>query len=761
MKAGRRLAQRVFRRVSVVLLAVLGTMFAGIDTCRGGTPKSEYTPREQARAAEALVGRVTGSHASDFRVVITPGQRNGRDWFAYYTDADRRIVLEGNTGVSVASALHDYLKRYCDYHLSWCGRHTQLPARLPRPESREEKSSPYTYRYYLNYCTFNYSISWWDETRWQQEIDFMALNGINLPLALTGQNTVWQKVYRRLGFTDRELERFFSGPAFFNWFWMGNLDGWGGPLPQRFIDRHEALQRFILDGERSLGMTPVLPAFTGHVPPDFEKHFPGVKVSKTEWLDYPAVTLLNPSEEMFGRIARLFLEEQIATYGTNHLYTADTFNENLPPDSDSTYLARMSAAVYEGMRSIDPQAVWLMQAWLFYHQSDFWTPERIEALLGAVPDDRMLLLDLFADYSPVWQRAESFHGKSWIWCMLQNFGQRQCLSGTSDTVAGEPARLLHDPEAGNLKGIGLTMEGINQNPFIFALMLENVWRDTPVDRLSFLDGYLHNRYDLRDASSATVADASEAWRSLLHSVYSNHTNPDGGKQSVLTQRPVFEPDRAKLSCPRNFFVRDSLLRAWDLLIGRAEELAPSDGFRYDLVDVTRQSLVELLDSLHFETQRAWHAADTASFDRGTERVLTLILDLDTLLSTRREFLLGPWVESARALGTNAAEKALYEWNAKTQITLWGKPGSPLNDYASKQWAGLVRDFYRHRFALFYEAEREALASGRGFDSEAFKRACLDFEKRWTDGSDRYAVDPAGDEVAVCRRLHERYRPLFE
>ena len=76
-------------------------------------------------------------------------------------------------------------------------------------------------------------------------------------------------------------------------------------------------------------------------------------------------------------------------------------------------------------------------------------------------------------------------------------------------------------------------------------------------------------------------------------------------------------------------------------------------------------------------------------------------------------------------------------------------------------SGRIAAASAEQFALFYEAEREALASGRGFDSEAFKRTCLDFEKRWTDGSDRYAVDPAGDEVAVCRRLHERYRPLFE
>lgn len=754
---------RPYRRLTLLATVAVILCINGSGICREQKPvlKSEYNASEQQEAAKELVKRITGNHARDFKVVVTPEQKDGKDWFAFDTTDDGRIVLEGNNGVSVASALHTYLKQYCEFHLSWCGNHTELPAKLPRPARRVERTSPYTYRYYLNYCTFNYSISWWDETRWQQEIDFMALNGINMPLALTGQNTVWQKVYRRLGFTDKELEGFFSGPAFFNWFWMGNLDGWGGPLPQSFIDRHEALQKFILARERSLGMTPVLPAFTGHVPPSFEKKFPAIRVSKTEWIDYPAVTLLNPSEEMFGTIAKLFLEEQIATYGTNHFYTADTFNENLPPTSDAEYLSNMSKVVYDGMTAVDPQAVWLMQAWLFYHQADFWSEEKIEALLKPIPDNRMLLLDLFADYNPVWERARAFFGKNWIWCMLQNFGQRQCLCGTSDTVAEEPHKLLHNPSAGNMKGIGLTMEGINQNPFIFALMLENVWQDAPVDREAFLQKYLTNRYGLRNASAKTADRIGKAWRSLLNSVYSNHTNPDGGRQSVLTLRPVFEPDTSKLTCPRNFFARDSLLQAWDSMMLCAEELTPSDGFRYDLVDVTRQAMAELLDSLHYEVQKAYHTRDIDQFERRSAGVLELIGEIDALLSTRREFLLGPWVESARALGTDAGEKALYEWNAKTQITLWGKPGSPLNDYASKHWAGLVGDFYRERFSMFYAGQLASLRSGEPFDTEAFKIRCLTFEQRWTEGSEHYVTEPTHNETAMCCRLYDKYRNNFK
>lgn len=58
--------------------------------------------------------------------------------------------------------------------------------------------SAYRFRYYQNVCTFSYSAVWWDWPRWQREIDWMALNGINLPLAFTGQEALWQEVHADL-----------------------------------------------------------------------------------------------------------------------------------------------------------------------------------------------------------------------------------------------------------------------------------------------------------------------------------------------------------------------------------------------------------------------------------------------------------------------------------------------------------------------------------------------------------------------------------
>lgn len=719
-----------------------------LSACAAKYSAEDFTIKEQKEATEDLVDRVTGGRADEFSVVISPDQKDGKDWFLYHA-RDGRVVLEGNNGVSVASALGHYLKTHCGWHLSWCGSQQTLPQQLPLPDEKYEAVSPYKYRYYLNYCTFNYSMSWWDFERWQQEIDFMALNGINMPLALTGQNSVWQRVYRRLGFTDKELEGFFSGPAYFNWFWMGNLDGWGGPLPQSFMDDHEKLQKQILHAERSLGMTPVLPAFTGHVPPTFEQKFPEAKVRKTEWVNFPEVSILDPEEELFTEIGKMFIQEQTALYGTDHFYSADTFNENTPPTDDSTYLAQMSAKVYSAMSDVDPDAVWVMQGWLFYHEREFWGEDQIKALLGAVPDENMLILDLWSERHPVWNRTEAYYGKPWVWCMLHNFGQNINMSGNLTSVANDPANALNDPSARNMAGIGLTMEGIGQNPMVYAMMLENIWRDRPVDKDEFLRDYLSQRYGCCNET------AFAAWQTLMASVYENTVN-NGGQESIITGRPSFKVNPGGTTNTKSHYDKADLITAWKMLVSCAGIHEESDGFRYDLVDVTRQVLADYASILQQKAASRYQAGDVEGFKAASEEFLGLIDDMDKLLGTRSEFLLGRWLDDARSIGHTDQEKDLYEHNARNQITLWGNRDCRIRDYACKHWNGMMAGFYRPRWERFFDTVSAAMEQGVPLDEAAFIEASKDWEWEWTLGHEKYPNQPVGSEIEECLRIWDKY-----
>lgn len=56
-------------------------------------------------------------------------------------------------------------------------------------------------------------MAFWDWDDWQRFIDSMALNGINMPLAITGQEAVWYKVWKDIGLKDQDILSYFTGPA--------------------------------------------------------------------------------------------------------------------------------------------------------------------------------------------------------------------------------------------------------------------------------------------------------------------------------------------------------------------------------------------------------------------------------------------------------------------------------------------------------------------------------------------------------------------
>lgn len=702
-------------------------------------------------AAKGLIRRVVPAHANQFDVSPLSGTAS-KDSFEIESK-NGKIVLRGNNAGSIAAALYCYLNEYCHAQVTWNGTNLKLPAVLPVVKEKITRSSPYQYRYYLNYCTFNYSMSWWDWARWEKEIDWMALHGINMPLAITGEEYTWYLVYKDMGFTDEELSDFFCGPSYFAWFWMGNLDGWGGPLPLSWMKSHFELQKKILQRERELGMKPVLPAFTGHVPKAFAKKFPAAKLKTTNWTNGFADTyILDANDPLFASIGKRFLEKQTALLGTDHLYSADTFNENEPPSDEPSFLSGLSAKVYEGMKQADTAAVWVMQGWLFYSDRKFWKEPQVKALLSSVPNDKMIILDLATEIEPVWKRTSSFFGKPWIWNMLHNFGGNTNLFGRMETVASQPAAALNDPASGRLSGIGLTMEGIENNPVMYELMSAHTWRNDPIDLNTWLPQYVRNRYGTSDTH------AGKAWKILQQTVYSVPADKykRDGAESIIQARPTFDSMSRWANTRLNYAAAD-LLPAWDELIKAIPSCRNSSGFQYDLVDVSRQVLADYALPLQRKIAAAWEKKDLTGLKKYADEFLELVTDLDRLLATRKEFMLGPWVAAARSQGATQQEKALYEFNAKDLITLWGDKDCPLNEYACRQWSGLLNDFYKPRWKQFFTAAINAIDKSESFDMDQFTERIKEWEWNWVKQRKDYAVATTGDPVQTVLGLHRKYR----
>ncbi len=728
-----------------VIQVVCLTLFGGLLYI------SQVNAQVNKEASYALIKRVIPGRATFF--IVEPLQTKSKDAFEIESKGGK-IVLRGSNGVSIASALYYYLNEYCHCQITWNGTNLNLPQKLPVVAHKVHKTTPYTYRYYLNYCTYNYSMSWWNWDRWQREIDWMAMHGINMPLALTGQEYTWYKVYKDMGFNDEDLKTFFCGPAYFSWFWMGNLDGWGGPLPVSWMESHRDLQQKILNREREFGMTPILQSFTGHVPASFTKYFPGSKLKRTNWTNGFADTyILDTEDPMFAKIGRKFIEEQTKLYGTDHLYSADTFNENEPPSDDPAYLSALSGRVYQAMSAADPKATWVMQGWLFYNNRKFWKQPQTKALLDAVPDDHMIILDLATEIEPVWKRTEAFYGKPWIWNMLHNFGGNIVMFGRMNKVAEEPAKALKDPASKKMVGIGLTMEAIEQNPVLYELMTANTWRDEPINLDEWIRQYQQDRYG--NINQHTDA----AWNVLRKTVYSGGTIIRDGSESIITGRPTLDSNTVWTRTTFNY-KPVQFLPAWDEMIKAIPQCSNSDGFRYDLVDVTRQALANYALPLQKKWVDAYRQKNLADFDKYSHQFLELISDIDRLLATRKDFLLGPWLSDARKQGSGLAEKDLYERNARDLITLWGDADSPLHEYSCRQWSGLLDDFYKVRWEKFFAELNSSLKKGKDADLKAFESEIRQWEWHWVNSHKVYPVNAVGSSVMEAKTMYQKYRKII-
>ncbi|HTQ10321.1 MAG TPA: alpha-N-acetylglucosaminidase TIM-barrel domain-containing protein [Fimbriimonadaceae bacterium] len=702
----------------------------------------------QVDAAYGVLQRTIGARAKDFRLSID--QPNSPTDSFKVTAANGIVHVVATSGVALCRGAYEYLKDKCDSFVSWEGSNIHLPARFP--DDRRSGYCPVPFRHYYNICTFGYTTAFWDWARWRREIDWMALHGINMPLALTGQDKVWQEVFKSYGVPDSSLEAFFSGPAFQPWHWMGNLNGHGGPVSQAWLDGQAALQKEILAGERALGMKPVVPGFSGFVPTDFAKYVPRARLqSPTAWCNFAPTTFIDIRDPLFVEIGKRFVQAYRKLYGSDHLYLCDTFNEQNPQFPESTKLADLANAgrsVYEGLSEADPKAIWVMQGWLFYNASGYWKAPEVQALLSKVPDGKMIVLDLACEQYEVWKAQPLVAKKGFVFCTLHNFGQNTGLGGDlQGNVDRERAALttaLRDtsrPPDTNLLGFGLTPEGIDQNPVMVELMSDSMWlhepvRDgfvptIPVD--SWIQDYARARF------GADLPQTREAWQILSKAVYS---------REMPWYYDQWRGRPGKLKKGRPIAQMHALERGIGLLLQAAPRLKADPCYQRDLVDFCKTWLGGIADREAYGAMK-FHDEDPAKYALYKSSFFDTLEDIDRVMATRPEHRLTTWIKAARSWGSTVAEKNLFERDARLQITAWDGRGA-LTDYANKEWAGLIEDFIARRWRLFFDA----LDAGK---SEPSGEDYLGLEMTWVNSTTTPKESPPADAATLVALVYAKYK----
>ncbi|KAJ6793122.1 putative alpha-N-acetylglucosaminidase [Iris pallida] len=197
-------------------------------------------PSVQEAAARGVLGRLLPSHLSSFDFRIVSKERcGGKACFiisnhpSFTIRGTPEILVQGVSGVEISAGLHWYLKNWCAAHISWEKTGGVQLSSIPKPGFLPVVhpdgiliQRPVPWNYYQNAVTSSYSFAWWDWERWEKEIDWMALQGINLPLAFTGQEAIWQKVFQRFNISASEIADFLEGLHFLHGHvWATYMDG--------------------------------------------------------------------------------------------------------------------------------------------------------------------------------------------------------------------------------------------------------------------------------------------------------------------------------------------------------------------------------------------------------------------------------------------------------------------------------------------------------------------------------------------------------
>lgn len=693
-------------------------------------------------AAAGIVSRLLPDFADHFIIEFTPPE-NGADVFEL-DSAGEKIVLRGNTGVSVASALHHYLREFCGCHVSRNGDQLSLPAPLPRVAAPVRVVSPHRVRFFFNATTFGYTSAWWGWDEWQREIDLLALHGVNLAQVTPGAEELLRHTLRdHFGYTDEEVRDWLCMPSHLPWMLMGNMHSFGGPVPASVCDARLALGQQICARMLSLGMQPSLQGYYGIVPQDFKTRYPAADVrAQGNWVGgFQRPDMLNPTDPLFATFSQHYYQIAASLFpGVTH-FAADPFHEG--GSTTGIDLGAAGRALLDGMAHADPRAVWVAQAWTG-------TPK--QEMLDAVDKSRVLVLDLNCSNNEQWRTRNAFNNTPWVWCAIQNFGGNTGMIAKLGAIANRPAAALADPNKGPMAGIGAVPEASDTIPAAYELLFDHGWRSEAPDLASWVNQYARRRY------GKTLPSLEDAWKILLETSMNLQPSVEEPHNSIAVARPSLSASiKARTWSTTDIPYRAArFAEAWGLMLDAAGDAGGSDGYRFDLADVARQTLCDLATRHQRMLGKAYTAGDTAAVHLHGDRILEIIADLETLCASRPEWLLGTWLNDARATGATPAEADLCEWNARVLLTTWSGSVSNLNDYANREWAGLLGGFYLPRWQPFLTALYDAVDNSQPFDESAVRDQIGAWEVNWANGTENHATLPVGNTVAIATALWAKY-----
>lgn len=176
-------------------------------------------------------------------------------------------------------------------------------------------------------------------------------------------------------------------------------------------------------------------------------------------------------------------------------------------------------------------------------------------------------------------------------------------------------------------------------------------------------------------------------------------------------------------------------------------------FRYDITDFTRQYLQNMIDLQYILIMDGYQYGSSEKVKYHTKLFLDMVQDMEKILSCDKNFLLGRWLNAA-----NSIPGSYHSFNARNQITLWGPKGE-INNYAIKQWSGLIKDYVLPRWQLFWTELEKAMDKERIFDEIAVRqRIFKEIEEPFQRSASYYRESECNPNL-VATNIFRKYENL--
>jgi alpha-N-acetylglucosaminidase len=648
-------------------------------------------------------------------------KEDGKDVFELSTK-NNKVYIAATDANTASFGLNWYLKYYCHRNMSHMGDNLSAVVQLPLVNKKVRILSPFPVRYALNYCTISYTMSFYTWKDWERELDWMALNGVNLMLAPVGMEAVWQNTMNQLGFTKKEVSDFIPGPAFDAWWLMGNIEGWGGPISQTMIDQQASLEKKILARMRELGIQPVMQGFYGMVPTTLKNKMKVNVIDQGKWVSegFQRPDFLLPSDPMFKKMAGVYYTEMKKLYGSDlHFFGGDPFHEG--GSSKGADLASSAREIQQQMQQHFPASTWVLQGW---------QQNPSKGLLDGLDKSKTLVIELFGENTANWEERKGYDGTPFVWSNVSNFGEKAGLYGKLQRFANEVHRAKNSPYGVFLKGIGIIPEGINNNPVAYDFMLELGWHTGKVETKEWIKNYIKYRYG---KSNEVLL---KAWQVFLETAYSSpEIYQEGPSESIFCARPSLKIESVSSwgTRKRNYDIQ-KFAEAVKLFCSVSKEFEKSKTYQVDKTDFVRQVQANNGDIVYQKMIDAIKAKEVNAFVSASDQFQKMIIQQDVLLNCNTHFSLYSWLKQANDFGNSPEDKEVALRNAKQQITFWGPfdPKTALHEYAHKEWGGILGSLYLERWKLFTAEQLQLLKNQTAPAPNYFN-----MEKDWTESKELF------------------------